>query len=279
MKFCNAPLLSTEEIQEKFAHFSHWEDDFFQKSFYTKGGDESLNGFLPQKNLSYRERTLREAEGIIHILKLKKGDSLLDVPCGAGRHIAELSQKGIDVHGIEQHPDQIVCASPAIQEKIRKGSMYSLPFLENSFDAVTNMFFSFGFSQDHAENQEFLNEAFRVLKNGGKFLLHTDVVIEEQKNGDWKFPDWYQFSETRDLQNGKNLHIREWGDEKNRRLIGEWEISGKIIPYSMEIYSDQEYIRMFEQAGFSEVEIFSDWEKNIFDFSRPQEMIVMGRKK
>ncbi len=130
------------------------------------------------------------------ILELQKGEKLLDVPCGAARHISLLSKKGISVFGVEQHPEQIACAPPNIQEKIIQGSMYNLPFPDNHFEGLSNLFFSFGFSEDNKENQKFLHEAFRVLK----------------------------------------------------------------------------------KAGFSQIEIFSNWNKEQLPFNTPQEMIIVGKK-
>jgi ubiquinone/menaquinone biosynthesis C-methylase UbiE len=281
MKIINAPIIEKTNAQKKFLKNPSWEKNFFEKGFYTKGGDESKEGFLPEKTQSYYERTQKEVDGLWNILKLQKGQSLLDVPCGAGRHIFELQKRGIEVSGVEIHPDQISCAPLEVKSKITQGSMYHLPFKNSSFDSVTNMFFSFGFSEKHAENIRFLQEAYRVLKPGGKFLLHTDVVIFEDENGDWVFPDWYQFDEHRSLTDGRNLHIQEkvcQCEENMTRLIGSWTIGGKTVPYSMQIFSDQEYKRLFESIGFYSVQIFSNWKKEVFPAGVPQEMIVVGEK-
>ena len=42
-----------------------------------------------------REQTVREADFLASSLELQPGMSVLDVPCGNGRHAMELAQRGI----------------------------------------------------------------------------------------------------------------------------------------------------------------------------------------
>lgn len=47
------------------------------------------------------EQTAQEAEFLISRLKLQPGMSVLDVPCGNGRHAIQLAQHGVRMTGID----------------------------------------------------------------------------------------------------------------------------------------------------------------------------------
>ena len=64
--------------------------------FYRKG-DCSREGYLVNNNMTLEERTTREVEGVLRIagdLLGKKKLSILDAPCGYGRHAREFLSRG-----------------------------------------------------------------------------------------------------------------------------------------------------------------------------------------
>src|ERR1051326_4605830 len=50
------------------------------------------------------ERTEREVEGIIRLLNLPAGSSLLDLCCGHGRHTIALARRGFHMSGLDLSP-------------------------------------------------------------------------------------------------------------------------------------------------------------------------------
>jgi SAM-dependent methyltransferase len=87
---------------------------------------------------------------------------------------------------------------------------------QQEFDAAINMFFSFGFFDSHYDNMKVLENFYRALKPGGRFLMHTDVSMSRVMSGK------YKFSEKRPLANGGFLRINEQYDSQTRRINGEW---------------------------------------------------------
>ena len=67
-----------------------WYEDFFQ----------GINCEL-WENAIPSEFTLQEVDFLISELNLKKGQVILDLPCGFGRHAIELSKRGFTVTGID----------------------------------------------------------------------------------------------------------------------------------------------------------------------------------
>jgi cyclopropane fatty-acyl-phospholipid synthase-like methyltransferase len=190
---------------------------FFGK-FYQKG-DQSLAGYLSGVPQTQVQRTKEEVEGVIRLLNLQLGSPVLDCPCGIGRHSVELVRRGCLVHGVDINPEQL---SEALKEmdnfprgslRFHHDTMLSLESVRStSFDAIINMFFSFGFYDTDEENRIVAKNFFDLLRPDGKFLMHTDVNMARIRNGT------YKLTETRRLTNGESLDIMESYNPRTKRI-------------------------------------------------------------
>lgn len=101
-----------------------------------------------------------------------KGAKILDVGCGAGFLSNELGGKNFDVTGIDISKDSLhIAQSYDTSKKVKylHGNAYSLPFRDGSFDAVVAMDIL-----EHVEDPaKLIEEASRVLRQGGLFFFHT----------------------------------------------------------------------------------------------------------
>lgn len=115
-----------------------------------------------------QEATCRvDYEYALSRLRLKPGDRLLDIGCGAGLFCSMAVAAGASVTGFD--------ATEAMVEQARRrvpqitffvGDMESLPFEDGSFDVVTGFnSFQYGANVPNA-----LGEARRVLKSGGRLV-------------------------------------------------------------------------------------------------------------
>mgnify|MGYP001559779531 FL=1 len=126
-----------------------WSPEYgFFGQHYLKG-DNSKEGYLIGQKQTLEQRTLAEVEGIIRLLGLKGDEQILDVPSGYGRHSIGLAQKGINITGLELNPVHLGEAIKNAQAvggrpNFVQANMMEIPFRGN-FDAVINMFYSFGF--------------------------------------------------------------------------------------------------------------------------------------
>ncbi len=123
------------------------------------------------------ERTMREVDGIVNLLALPQGSSILDLCCGHGRHAIPLARRGYQVTGqdlseVFLHEAEAEAQAQGIHVHWVHSDMRNIPF-ENEYDAVINIFTAFGYLEDQDEDQKVLQQVSKALKPGGLFLLET----------------------------------------------------------------------------------------------------------
>lgn len=129
--------------------------------------------------LVYEHRDIKEAEqeieAIRSLLDLTENDLVLDLCCGPGRHDIPLARMGCRVVGLDYSMELLKLA----RESWQSGSLYPLcvradargiPFRDEAFDVVLNLFTSFGYFSDE-ENRGFIRSIARLLKPGGRYYI------------------------------------------------------------------------------------------------------------
>jgi SAM-dependent methyltransferase len=112
---------------------------------------------------------------------------VLDAGCGAGRNLPYFLRRGFDVRAVDadaaaiRSVRQLVAAlNPALPpDRIHRGSLASLPWDDNSTDAVICSAV-LHFARDEQEFAAMLEEMWRVLASGGLFFarLATSIGLE-----------------------------------------------------------------------------------------------------
>ena len=112
-----------------------------------------------------------QVDFVIDKLALEPGAKVLDLCCGQGRHLIDLARRGYDVVGLDLSEYMLEeCKAAAAVEGINPvlvhADMREIGFA-TEFDAVINMFASFGYLETDDEDQKVLNAASLALKGGG----------------------------------------------------------------------------------------------------------------
>lgn len=255
------------------------EGSFFRSVY--REGDESKEGHLENQLLSLDQRTMRECDMVERLLSLQPGQNILDCPCGYGRHTLELAKRGYCVDGVDlcdafldEARSQIVNMDINGEARFHNGDMRDLPVDGGGFDACINMFLSFGFFSD-AENIKVLKQFRRVLKPGGRLLIHTDV------NPDRAIAGIYSDRYERNLTTPGKLIIDEHYDPQTALLEGVWKIErdDKSITsptYAIRIYTHTELVERLCMAGFEHVSIYDGEGREIDDTNAPQEVVYVA---
>lgn len=133
------------------AENKEWFASWFNTSFY---------------HILYKHRDYSEGESflknLIAFLKLEKSKLILDLACGKGRHSIYLNSLGFHVIGADLSKNSIDYAKQFESEALQfvEHDM-RIPF-KNRFDVILNLFTSFGFFEDDAEDILILQN----IKNG-----------------------------------------------------------------------------------------------------------------
>lgn len=120
--------------------------------------------------------TRSEVTRLIELLELPVGASILDCPCGQGRHAHLLAEAGYDVTGVDYSAPLLAIAKArgtGSRLRYRRGDMRTLPKpWSDKFDAVLNLFTSFGFFDDAKDDAAVVREFARVLAPGGTLVWY-----------------------------------------------------------------------------------------------------------
>ena len=144
----------------------------------------------------FAEEAWRQAEELcdplIELLGVESGAKILDLACGTGRFALPLAKRGFHVVGLDYSAPYLKRARAVAQQQglsveVVQGDMRAIPFNER-FDAVINLFTSFGYFEREEDHLKVLQEVHKSLKPGGRFLLETvnrDFLLRRFQAHDW----------------------------------------------------------------------------------------------
>jgi SAM-dependent methyltransferase len=112
-----------------------------------------------------------EVGEIINTTTPSSVSKILDIGCGTGHHVAELSSRGMDVIGIDISPSMIEKATqnyPDYKFKVAD-TMNNAIFDPNTFTHILCMYFTIYYIQDKSN---FFKNCFNWLMPGGYLIVH-----------------------------------------------------------------------------------------------------------
>ena len=143
---------------------------------------EPLANFLGSAYLrySFTYGTCNEVERLTDVLMLKKGDKVLDVGCGPGRHAHELARQGMKVTGIDISQSFIDLARKenSCKATFQRVDAREMPF-KSEFDAVYSLCQgAFGLMGDPDSanvmgdpDEKILENMITALRPGGRIAM------------------------------------------------------------------------------------------------------------
>jgi SAM-dependent methyltransferase len=205
---------------------------------------------------AHRAETRREVAGVLRLLPLRPSARILDIPCGFGRHAIELARTGFRVTGVDLSSKLLEkarrnAATQGINVEFKRGDMRRLRY-RNRFDAVVNLFTSFGYFGE-AGGLRVLGLFRRALRPKGWLLLHLvnrDWVLRVFRRQERVPMGDCVFTEDRSFDFATSIITSHMTMRRGSRV---WRGTVRL-----RLYSCHELIRMLKRARFSRVRFFGD---------------------
>lgn len=220
-----------------------------------------------------------DVKAIVTLVSLPYDRPLLDLCCGAGRHLASLAELGFtSLVGLDLSQELLAVAAQRLGERVGsqialiRADMRRIP-CRNYFATVLSLFTSFGYFEDDAENQAVFRTVFQALRPGGVFLidyLNRDHVIENLVACDSKGLPGCRVENARCLtQDCRRVEktVTVTTDDGRRRTFHE----------SVRMYSETEMIDMLRREEF--VNIWTCGSLSGACFERCSERLILVARK
>ncbi len=223
-------------------------------------------------HLLYKDRGHREAalfmNKLTNFLNLQNNDTILDLACGRGRHSKYLYKQGFNVTGVDLSTESIAYAkqyeNPGLHFEVHD---MCFPYPQQ-FDAVFNLFTSFGYFENEADNLKTINAIKAELKPTASCVidfLNVELAIknlvpsEKKKAGDIIFniekyvEDGYIVKNIRFSDKGKDYHYVE-----------------KVKALTLE-----DFKIFFGETNVTLKNVFGDYQLNPFDKNSSERLILI----
>jgi SAM-dependent methyltransferase len=211
------------------------------------------------------------------VLGLPSGARILDVPCGQGRHAHLLAEAGFHVDGLDLSRALLARArarGTGSSLHYYRGDMRRLPSTwGRRFEAVVNLFTSFGFFLDPADDERVIGEFARVLRPGGLLVWHggsRDGVMARFLDRDWwETSDRTLFAQERsfDPLSGILTIVSNWSGRRGR---GSRE-------HRIRLYTATRLAELCAKAGLIVEAAYDGWRDRPLR-RRSSEMLLVARK-
>ena len=233
--------------------FSTWFDTPYYHILYKNRNDEEAQAFM---------------DNITHYLNMPENGTILDLACGKGRHSIYLNKLGYNVTGVDLSENSIAIAKESSNETLQFKTHDMREPMNETFDAVFNLFTSFGYFDSHEDNiktlkaiKESINEyGFGVIDFFNADFIIENLVAEETKEID-----------------GITFHIKR--SVENKKIIKEirFEDKGESFFFTEKVsaFTLADFEAMMEEAGIYLLEIFGDYKLRKFYKTQSERLIMI----
>ncbi|WP_304225346.1 class I SAM-dependent methyltransferase [Gracilinema caldarium] len=205
-----------------------------------------------------------------------KALAILDQCCGLGRLTVELALRGHRLTGVDITPSYLEAARESAADEGLTVELIQADVRHfvrpTSFDLVLNLYTSFGYFADPADDKQVSRNAYDSLSAGGLYIIETlgkEIAVRDFTEGEW-------FERSGAVVLTEYEALNGWEFLKNRWILlknGErFERS-----FNQRLYASTELQKLLLDVGFTSVFVFGGWDKRSYD-QKAQTLIVVGRK-
>ncbi|WP_028890352.1 class I SAM-dependent methyltransferase [Tenacibaculum ovolyticum] len=234
--------------------FTSWFDTSYYHTLYKHRNDADAQFFM---------------RNITSFLKLPASSHIADLPCGKGRHAVFLNSLGYKVTGGDLSSNSIKHAKKSENESLNFEVWDMRDPIKHKYDAIFNLFTSFGYFDDDNEDIAILKSIKNGLNENGVFVLdflNVEKVKATLVTEEIKTIDGIEFHIKREIKNGFILkHISFIADEKNHTYTEQVKF---LTLDKMQTY--------FKESNLKIKHVFGDYGLNNFDKNTSDRLILIA---
>ena len=226
----------------------------------------------PYYHILYKERNQEEAQlfmdNLVHYLNLPEEATILDLACGKGRHAIHLNQLGFNVLGADLSANSILEANKSANATLQfKEHDMREPF-EEKFDAIFNLFTSFGYFENPADNLKTLKAMKNSLTEYGFAVIdfmNVHQVLANLIPEEVKTVDGIDFHIKRYLKDGYIYKEIDFDDQGEK-----FHFTEKVSALTL-----ADFENLMEQADIFLLDTFGDYKLKKFHKMESERLIMI----
>jgi 2-polyprenyl-3-methyl-5-hydroxy-6-metoxy-1,4-benzoquinol methylase len=238
----------------------------------------------PYYHQLYNHRDEAEAENFVtHLLdylttthRLAPKSKLLDLACGKGRHSITMAKLGFDVLGVDLSPQSISCAlHHSCASKTLAFDTHDMRevYPNKTFDAVFNLFTSFGYFESEADNEKMLKSIYKMLATNG--LLVIDFFNAEKVVKNLVEHEVIERS-TENYRINRSVTITHV--HKSIRVEPKNGAAPADFREQVQLFYLEDFERLLTQANFNILATFGNFDLISFDSKTADRLIIIAQK-
>ena len=225
----------------------------------------------PFYHILYKDRDDTEAQQFMdtltNYLNLPEDGKILDLACGRGRHAIYLNSLGYDVTGADLSESSIAYAK-AFENDTLHFEVHDMckPF-NKPFDAVFNLFTSFGYFEKNEDNLNTIKAIKSDLNESGFGVIdfmNSEFVINNLVPEEVKTVDGIDFNLKRSVENGYIIKDISFTDDGK-----DYKFQERVRAFTL-----ADFEALFEQADVYLLDVFGDYKLRKFN-AKTSERLVM----
>lgn len=226
----------------------------------------------PYYHVLYQDRNNAEAsafmDNLTNYLNLPEQGSILDLACGKGRHSIYLNSLGYRVTGLDLSEESIAFAEQFENENLKfEVHDMSVPYTEQ-FDAVFNLFTSFGYFENEDDNAKTLSAIQQNLNETGFGVIdfmNVHQVINNLVPKETKKINNIHFDISRYIEDGyiiKDITFTDKGED--------FAFTERVKAFTL-----NDFEQLFNALGISLFDVFGDYKLNRFYPNQSERLIMI----
>lgn len=238
-------------------HKKHWYASWFDTPFY---------------HILYADRDETEAQcfmdTLTHYLNLPENGKILDLACGKGRHSMYLNTLGYDVTGVDLSENSIAYAKQFENETLHFEVHDMCQPFHQKFDAVFNLFTSFGYFENDENNLNTIKAIKEDLNDYGFGVIdfmNSNYVIQNLVSEEVKVIQNIKFNIKRYVKDGYIFKDIQFSYKDQ-----EYNFQERVKAFNL-----KDFESLFEQADVYLLDVFGDYKLHKFEKNSSERLVMI----